>query len=454
MAFSSKNFFKNPRIAVLLLLVAMVVGALYFFRVVLLPFALAILLAYLLAPVVTWIHTRPTWKVKVPRGGAILGVYTIMLGMMLLSGYYIFPRFYSEVNKMVKTLPSVLKDLEKDFIIPLEGTVNGWFAQFIPPPPTESDAPSNGDPPAAVAEAGPAPLATEEKTAEKTAEKIAGKTGQSPPRPPWRSLVEDYTFVIKRMDDSSFEVIPQKRLSSNGNEVKKPFQFNRQLSGAFDQFSRGVKDNIIGFVKVGQKFVRVVLESFFALFLVLMISGFILVDPGRIHGFLRSLIPLSYQRAFDDWLKSLDRGLSGVVRGQVMICLVNGFLTGIGIAILGVPFVITLSVIAAVFSLIPIFGVLISSIPILLMALTVSFSTAVLALGWILVIHFIEANFLNPKILGGSAKIHPVLIVFALVVGEHFAGVMGALLAVPIFSLIQNSFLFLKNRAENLDSIS
>ena len=135
-----------------------------------------------------------------------------------------------------------------------------------------------------------------------------------------------------------------------------------------------------------------------------------------------------------------------------MICLINGVLTGIGIAILGVPFVVTLSVIAAVFSLIPIFGVLISTIPILLMALTVSLTTASLALGWILIIHFLEGNFLNPKILGDSARIHPVLIVFALLVGEHFAGVLGALLAVPIFSLIQNSFLFLKHKAEGLDS--
>ncbi len=95
---------------------------------------------------------------------------------------------------------------------------------------------------------------------------------------------------------------------------------------------------------------------------------------------------------------------------------------------------------------------LISTIPILLMALTVSLSTAALALGWILVIHFIEGNFLNPKILGDSAKIHPVLIVFALLVGEHFAGVLGALLAVPIFSLVQNSFLFLKSRAERLET--
>ena len=41
---------------------------------------------------------------------------------------------------------------------------------------------------------------------------------------------------------------------------------------------------------------------------------------------------------------------------------------------------------------------------------------------------------------------------FALLVGEHFAGVMGALLAVPFFSLIQNSFLYLKQQAESLDA--
>lgn len=457
MAFSSTKFLKNPRIAVLLLLVAMVVGAVYFFREVLLPFALALLLAYLLAPVIAWIHTRPVWKVKVPRGAAILGVYVIMLGMSLLSGYYIFPRFYSEVNKMVKTLPGVLKDLEQDFIIPLEESVNSWFAQFIPPPPAGSEAKSNGSSPAAVSEADSAQRTPEEKTAEINGEKTEEKNGRSSPSStisPWRSLVEDYTYVIRRVDESSFEVIPKKRTSSQGTEARKAFRFNRQLSGAFDQFSEGVKDNIVEFVKVGQKFVRVVLQSFFTLFLVLMISGFILVDPARIHGFLRSLIPSGYQRAFDDWLSGLDHGLSGVVRGQVMICLINGVLTGIGIALLGVPFVITLSIIAAVFSLIPIFGVLISSVPILLMALTVDFTTAMLSLGWILVIHFIEANFLNPKVLGGAAKIHPVLIVFALLVGEHFAGVMGALLAVPFFSLIQNSFLFLKNRAENLDSAS
>jgi predicted PurR-regulated permease PerM len=163
------------------------------------------------------------------------------------------------------------------------------------------------------------------------------------------------------------------------------------------------------------------------------------------------MIPDAYQSAYDTWVDRLDHGLSGVVRGQVVICLLNGIMTGIGISLLGVPFWFTLSVMATVFSLIPIFGVLISSIPIVILALTVSLYTALLSVSWILIIHFLEGNFLNPKILGDAAKIHPVLIVFSLVVGQYLAGVTGALLAVPTFSLLYNSFKFLKQQAEDFE---
>jgi predicted PurR-regulated permease PerM len=59
---------------------------------------------------------------------------------------------------------------------------------------------------------------------------------------------------------------------------------------------------------------------------------------------------------------------------------------------------------------------------------------------WIIGIHQVEANLLNPKIIGVAAKIHPVLVVFALIVGEHFYGLWGALLAVPTLSLTQSVF--------------
>jgi predicted PurR-regulated permease PerM len=58
----------------------------------------------------------------------------------------------------------------------------------------------------------------------------------------------------------------------------------------------------------------------------------------------------------------------------------------------------------------------------------------------ILGIHQVEANLLNPKIIGAAAKLHPVLVVFVLLVGEHYFGLWGALLAVPLLSLAQSFF--------------
>ena len=95
-----------------------------------------------------------------------------------------------------------------------------------------------------------------------------------------------------------------------------------------------------------------------------------------------------------------------------------------------------MAMLAGVMSLIPIFGTIISSIPVVLVGLTVSFGTAVGVLAWILGIHFIEGNFLNPKIIGTAAKINPVIIIFVLVAGEHTFGIPGALLAVPVTSVV------------------
>ena len=65
-------------------------------------------------------------------------------------------------------------------------------------------------------------------------------------------------------------------------------------------------------------------------------------------------------------------------------------------------------------SLIPIFGSILSAIPAVAVGLTQSPGTAFAVLAWIIGIHQLEANFLNPKIIGDSARIHPVLVVFSL----------------------------------------
>ena len=78
--------------------------------------------------------------------------------------------------------------------------------------------------------------------------------------------------------------------------------------------------------------------------------------------------------------------------------------------------------------------------PAVALGLTQGLGTAVFVLVWIIGIHQLEANFLNPKIMGDAAKIHPVLVIFALLVGEHFFHTVGALLAVPAMSIAQSLF--------------
>jgi predicted PurR-regulated permease PerM len=95
-------------------------------------------------------------------------------------------------------------------------------------------------------------------------------------------------------------------------------------------------------------------------------------------------------------------------------------------------------------SLIPIFGSILSSVPIIAIALissgTFDLTQGVKMLAWICGIHLLEANVFNPKIMGDAAKIHPVLVVFALIAGEHSYGLVGALFAGPVASMIQTIF--------------
>src|SRR5262249_14217207 len=145
----------------------------------------------------------------------------------------------------------------------------------------------------------------------------------------------------------------------------------------------------------------------------------------------------------DELLQQIDAGLSGVVRGQLVICVVNGILTTVGLFIFHVKYALLLGMVAGVMSFIPVFGSILSSVPIVVVALAsgqegISLSTGIGVLAWILGIPFLEANLFNPKIIGTAAKIHPVVVVFALLAGEEFAGLMGALLAVPIASIVQS----------------
>ncbi len=212
--------------------------------------------------------------------------------------------------------------------------------------------------------------------------------------------------------------------------------------------SAAVRDNLVGIIGFSRSLVANVLAGVFMLFFILMVAAYLSIDVRAIRAYVRKLIPPEYTSDVKLLVNRIDRSLSGVVRGQVTICLVNGGLTLVGLMLLGVKFAFILATIATLLSLIPIFGSIISSVPIVLIGLSQSWKTGLAALAWIVGIHALEAYFLNPKIMGSAARIHPIIVAFALIAGERTFGLVGALFAVPIAAIVVACFDFARQKAQ------
>ena len=103
---------------------------------------------------------------------------------------------------------------------------------------------------------------------------------------------------------------------------------------------------------------------------------------------------------------------------------------------MGLKYWPVMALVAAVFSLIPIFGSIASAVPAVAIGLTQGLGTAVFVLGWILGIHQLEANVLVPKIMERSVGVSPVAVMVALLIGGSLMGLVGAILAIPTAALL------------------
>jgi predicted PurR-regulated permease PerM len=193
------------------------------------------------------------------------------------------------------------------------------------------------------------------------------------------------------------------------------------------------------------------------LLITMLIAAFLLIDIERVKHFVRSLVPHEYLPDFENIARGIDEGMAGVIRGQLLICLINGLLAYVGLAVFGVRYALLLAMVTSVLSIIPVFGILISAIPLLGVALVsgdaglegLAFGKSAAIVGWIVGIHLLEANYLNPRVIG-TADIHPVILVFALLAGWEVYGPIGAVLALPVASMLQTVFLYVRKRTHHV----
>ena len=387
---------------------AVVVAVIVASRAVLLPFVLGVLLAYVLHPVVGALTRVRLGGRSVPRWVAVLGIYVTLITTLVVTLLAVTPRVVSEGRSFaLHEVPALRQRFERDWMPRVRSAVARVQGTVVATPPREEAETPGG----------------EARVPDDGALRVSPEPGGA-----FRVTLPAEGVVIERVDDAHWTLHPRRHQPSEGDTIQRELR----------KLGQGHAADVL---RVGRGIIGGVIGGIFNFFMTLMVSAYLLVTEARVLGFFRSLVRPESRDSFDHLLRRLDRGLSGVVRGQLIICLVNGSLSAVGFALADLKYWPTLAVVATVFSLIPIFGTVLSSVPAVAIGLTQGFGTALFVLLWIIGIHQLEANLLNPKIMGDQAKIHPVLVVFSLLAGEHAFGILGALLAVPVMSVAQTLFL-------------
>lgn len=347
----------------------------FLFRGVILPFAGAGLIAYLIHPAVRGLQRRSIRGFHLPRWVAILVIYAAFFLGLYLFFISVLPQLYAELVRITKSGLAFAHSMTPERIEELAHRAEAWFHD--------------------------------------------------------RGVAVALARSNLGVDETAIQV---------------------DLQGLIEHATRSgimfLESNVGDIVGVTRNVITQVVAGVFMMFFVLMVAAFFSIDATNIRRYAASLLPPETLEEASLLLSRIDRGLSGVVRGQGAICLVNGVLTFLGLLLFDVKFAFILAFIATIFSLIPIFGTIISSVPIVLIGLSQSLGTAAGILLWIIGIHAVEAYFLNPKIMGSAARIHPVVVAFSLIAGEHTFGLLGALFAVPVASVLVATFDFVRLKAQ------
>ncbi|MFT5356016.1 MAG: putative PurR-regulated permease PerM [Polyangiales bacterium] len=400
-----------------------VVSVLVATRAVLLPFFLALVVAYVFSPVVAWVQGRKPFGKAIPRWLAVVMLYaTLLIG---LGGFIAVgvPRLAAEVELLASELPETVAQARDEWVPALETWLRDAMRDSTDEAPSELGGPPREEVPGDVIAAALAPDVREHIEVRPSEDGLG-----------YRVDLPEHGLVIEPMGHGY-------RVTASEIDASDEGDLSQALSDALESMASDTRTTASAVLTTAQSVVRALVKGIFTFFIMLMLSAYMLVTSDRILAFFRSLWTVKRRRSFDRLVLRIDRGMAGVVRGQLLIALVNGALSGVGFYFLDLRYWPILTLIATLLSVIPIFGAIISTVPAVIIALQSGLSTAAFTLAWIFVIHQIEANLLNPKIMGDSAKVHPVLVIFALLAGEAVAGIAGALLAVPALSIVQSLFL-------------
>ncbi len=413
-------------IGTLAVLAILLVGrVLSFLQPVLVPVAVAAILAYLFEPVVVRLRKSTFLGRPISRTAAVAVVFGMATLLFLVAGLTILPTAINKLGRFVDNRDYYLEQAQEwternlmgvEKVLGLSRTRSSESSKTdSTPPPKSGDKeadtgiPEEDDPPEGN-ETGPRENGPEKTTS--GSDPPGEDSGASPPAESGESL-EESTLFRYAMDRLRSEETMDSILSF--------------LNRAFQGFL-GTIGYVVGF------------------FLVPVYLFFFLNETELLRERWTDWIPLRESRLRDEVI-SVFREINGYLvaffRGQVIVSFIDGALTGIALAIMGLDGALVIGIFLAILGVIPFVGIVLTMIPAVLIAIA-QFGTLhdpLIVVGIFIAVQQIDALFVQPKVVGNAVGLHPMTVIFSvffwsLIIG----GLLGALMAVPLTAAIKVIF--------------
>lgn len=379
---------------------------------VLLPLAIAGVVAYLLDPVVDFFE-----KKRIPRTGSILLVFFIAILIVLGLLGTVVPKLIIQTGNLVEDIPDYSRRMHQKLNHFLEEQSIEFRIPWIF---TEKEGASGGGPEEGIA---------------------AGQTNESPTNAVAGANQEEavQTNGISEATAPDAARSPPADSRESGNGIQWDSEFTQKLIS----WVTAALPKIGSWIAEQASHVASWAGLVVGLALVPVYSFYFLQEKKGIQKHWSAYLPLQESKAKDEVvfvLREINNCLITFFRGQVLVAACVGILLAIGFSLVGLNYALLLGVLAGILSIVPYLGVMLSIIPAVTLAI-VQFGDwlhPILVLVVFVLVQMAEGLVISPKIMGDRVGLHPLTIIIAVMIGTALmGGILGGVLAIPLTAALR-----------------
>jgi predicted PurR-regulated permease PerM len=249
-------------------------------------------------------------------------------------------------------------------------------------------------------------------------------------------IVPDIMAQSESLQKSYYEFRVSEKLKSLEKWIEKNIPYLKK-----GDIGREIENVVRASLSKAENFISGIVSTVLYIILVPFITFFILRDVQKIKKAVISVIPNRYFEMTVNILYKVEKQLSSYVRSWLLDAFVLGVMAFIGLSLLGIRDPVIIGIVAGAGHLIPYAGPVIGAVPAILISV-IQFGDFSMVLPIIIVfaiIYILDSSLIQPYLFSKGAEINPILIIALLLIGNQILGIFGALIAIPIATILKVS---------------